>query len=89
MFNCPHTGVGLAALRKLVEKKIIRSQDRVVVISTANGLKFADQKAAYHMGALHGIKPTYRNKPVELPADAKRVARAIARHVEKAKLLVS
>jgi threonine synthase len=88
MFNCPHTGVALAALRKLVERKVVRSSDRVVVISTANGLKFADQKAAYHMGAIEGIKPTHRNKPVELPADAKRVARAIARHVEKARLLV-
>ena len=28
-------------------------------------------------------------KPVELPADAKRVARTIARHVEKARALVS
>ena len=89
MFNCPHTGVALAALRKLVDRKVIRSGERVVVLSTANGLKFADQKAAYHMGTLEGIKPTYRNKPVELPADAKRVARTIARHVEKARALVS
>src|SRR6267142_909127 len=88
MFNCPHTGVALAALRKLVDRKVIRSNERTVVLSTANGLKFADQKAAYHMGALDGIKPTYRNKPVELPADAKRVARTIARHVEKARALV-
>src|SRR5689334_12342965 len=88
MFNCPHTGVALAALRKLVERKVIRSSERVVVISTANGLKFADQKAAYHMGALDGVKPSHRNKPVELPADPKRVAKAIARHVEKVKLLV-
>ena len=89
MFNCPHTGVALAALRKLVDRKVIRSSERVVVISTANGLKFADQKAAYHMGSLEGIKPAHRNKPVELPADAKRVARAIARHVEKARALQS
>jgi threonine synthase len=89
MFNCPHTGVALAALRKLVDRKVIRSGERVVVISTANGLKFADQKAAYHMGELAGIKPTHRNKPVELPADPKRVARAIARHVEKSRQLVS
>src|SRR3989442_1176445 len=89
MFNCPHTGVALAALRKLVDRKIVRSGERVVVLSTANGLKFADQKAAYHMGALDGIKPAHWNKPVELPADAQRVARAIARHVEKARLLVS
>jgi len=89
MFNCPHTGVALAALRKLADRKIIRASDRVVVISTANGLKFADQKAAYHMSQLDAIKPTHRNKPVELPADAKRVARTIARHVEKTRLLVS
>jgi len=89
MFNCPHTGVALAALRKLVDRKVIRSSERVVVISTANGLKFADQKAAYHMGELAGIKPTHRNKPVELPPDPKRVARAIARHVEKSRQLVS
>ncbi|HEX6210423.1 MAG TPA: threonine synthase, partial [Methylomirabilota bacterium] len=89
MFNCPHTGVALAALRKLVERKVVRSSDRVVVISTANGLKFADQKAAYHMGALDRVKSTYGARPVELPADPRRVARAIARHVEKSRLLVS
>src|SRR5687767_15790420 len=89
MFNCPHTGVALAALRKLVERKMIRSNERVVVMSTANGLKFADQKASYHMGKIDGVKPTYKNVPVELPPDAKKVATAIARHVEKTRLLVS
>jgi threonine synthase len=89
MFNCPHTGVALAALRKLVERKVIRSNERVVVMSTANGLKFADQKASYHMGKIDAVKPTHKNVPVELPADAKKVARAIGKHVEKSKLLVS
>jgi threonine synthase len=89
MFNCPHTGVALAALRKLIDRKIIRSNERVVVMSTANGLKFADQKAAYHMGNIDGVKPTYKNVPVELPPDAKKVAKAISKHVEKARLLVS
>ncbi len=88
MFNCPHTGVALAALRKLVDRKVIRSHERVVVISTANGLKFADQKAAYHMGRLDEVRPSHRNTPVELPADARGVERAIARHVERARLLV-
>jgi threonine synthase len=87
MFNCPHTGVALAALRKLAERKVIRSHDRVVVISTANGLKFADQKAAYHLGTLEDVRATHRNVPVELPADAKQVTRAIARHIERARLL--
>jgi threonine synthase len=88
MFNCPHTGVALAALRKLVDKKVVRSNERVVVISTAHGLKFADQKAAYHMGSLDGVRPGYRNTPVELPADPAQVSRTIARHVERVRLLV-
>ena len=88
MFNCPHTGVALAALRKLVERKTIRSNERVVVLSTAHGLKFADQKAAYHMGALDGVRPSHRNAPVELPPDPRQVSRAIARHVERTRLLV-
>src|SRR5262245_30003006 len=33
MFNCLHTGVALAALRKLVECKVVCSSERVVVIS--------------------------------------------------------
>ena len=88
MFNCPHTGVALAALRKLVDGKVIRSNERVVVVSTAHGLKFADQKAAYHMGALEGVRPAHRNVPVELPPDPAGITRAIAQHVERVRLLV-
>ena len=88
MFNCPHTGVALAALRKLVEKKEIRSHERVVVVSTAHGLKFADQKTQYHQGTLAGVQSTYQNSPVELAADATKVADAISRHVERTRLLV-
>src|SRR5438128_4554944 len=77
MFNCPHTGVALAALRKLVERKIIRSNQRVVVISTAHGLKFADQKTAYHLGQIEGVRPRYANHPVEIAADLRQVNEAI------------
>jgi threonine synthase len=89
MFNCPHTGVALAALRKLVDRKVIRSHDRVVVISTAHGLKFADQKTAYHMNHLEGIRPAHQNLPVEIGASPTEAADAIARHVERARLLVA
>jgi threonine synthase len=87
MFNCPHTGVALAALRKLVERKVIRGHERVVVISTAHGLKFADQKIAYHMGTLEGVQGTQYNRPVELSADAKKIGDAISRYVERMRLL--
>jgi threonine synthase len=65
LFNCPHTGVALAALIKLVRRGVIRRDQRVVVLSTANGLKFADFKTRYHEGALPGIIPTHRNAPIE------------------------
>ena len=48
MFNCPHTGVALACLMKLVENNTIKGNERVIVISTAHGLKFTDFKANYH-----------------------------------------
>jgi threonine synthase len=37
LFTCPQTGVALAALLKLIEKKVVKKKDRVVVISTAHG----------------------------------------------------
>ncbi len=77
MFNCPHTGVALAAFKKLVDRGTIRRNDRVVVISTAHGLKFAEQKAAYHMGELGDVRGHYQNLPLELPADVERVKDAI------------
>ena len=40
------------------------------------------------MSALEGIRPALRNSPVELPPDPAKVARAIARHVERVRLLV-
>ena len=69
LFSCPQTGVALAAMLKLVERKEIRRNDRVIVVSTANGLKFVDFKVAYHNGRLHGVEASLANRPVELPGD--------------------
>jgi len=55
-------------MRKLVERGLIRSSDRVVVISTAHGLKFTDFKRAYHSMELEQIAPEHPNPPIELPA---------------------
>jgi threonine synthase len=77
MFNCPHTAVALAALEKLVARGEIRKTDRVIVVSTANGLKFSEFKTSYHTGTLAGVTSRHANPPVELPNDYDAVRRAI------------
>jgi threonine synthase len=75
MFNCPHTGVALAALEKLVARGEIDKRERVVVVSTASGLKFTDFKTAYHERRLAGVTaPRHANATHELPNDYATVA---------------
>jgi threonine synthase len=81
MFNCPHTGVALAALIKLKERGVIGARERVVVISTAHGLKFSEFKVGYHRRTLDGVESRHANPPVELPADIDRVRREIDRKI--------
>lgn len=83
MFTCPHTGVALAVLKKLIRKGQIKKGDRTVVISTAHGLKFADFKVGYHKQSLDGIDSLAANPPEHLPADAGEVLKAIDRRIEK------
>lgn len=82
LFNCPHTGVALAAMLKLVKRGVIRQSDRVVVISTAHGLKFVEYKLRYHQMQLDGIIPEHPNPPIELPADYETVRDAMLREIE-------
>jgi len=56
----------------------VRRDDRVVVISTAHGLKFSDFKVGYHEGTLPGLSPALRNPPVKLPATLASVQEAVA-----------
>ncbi|MEO1067655.1 MAG: threonine synthase [Cyanobacteria bacterium J06638_6] len=70
MFTCPHTGVALAVLTKLINRGVIKSTDRTVVISTAHGLKFTDFKVGYHESRLEGVTSQYANPAVYLPANA-------------------
>ncbi len=77
MYTCPHTAVALAVLFKLKEQGIIQSHERVVVISTAHGLKFTNFKLRYHEGTLDEVESLYANPPVNLPADADVVRRVI------------
>lgn len=79
MYNCPHTGVALAALFKLAERGEIHKDERVVVISTAHGLKFTNFKVGYHENRLAEVESKLANPPVYLPADTRAVKEMIAR----------
>jgi threonine synthase len=83
LFNCPHTGVALAAMEKLVARGEIRRTDRVVVISTAHGLKFVDFKVQYHEMRLAGIASEHPNPPIELPARYEAVRDEMLRQIDR------
>jgi threonine synthase len=85
LFSCPHTGVALAALMKLLERGVIGKEERVIVISTAHGLKFPDFKVRYHEARLQelGVESRYRNEPIELDPEYERVRGAILDKLEK------
>lgn len=82
-YACPHTGVALAALIKLIGRKIIRRSDRVVVISTAHGLKFSRFKVDYHERSLREVVSSHANPPVEMAPDVDEVRRLIDQRMEQ------
>ena len=83
-YACPHTGVALAALEKLVARRLVTKGHRAVVVSTANGLKFTDFKVRYHEGQNPGTSGRGRNVPLELPADYEAVKRAVLSDLDRA-----
>jgi threonine synthase len=76
-FNDPQTGVALAAAMKLARSGTIPKSSRVVVISTAHGLKFTDFKLRFHKRDIPHTNPDLSNLPVEVPADVNAVKAAI------------
>lgn len=65
-FNDPQTGVALAATMKLAASGTIPKGSRVVVVSTAHGLKFVDFKVQFH-----------GNVPIELDGTVSAVRKAL------------
>ncbi len=83
LYSCPHTGVALAALIKLVEKGVISRNDRTIVISTAHGLKFSEFKIGYHEGKLQEVSSKHANMPIELQPDAGKVLEVLNSELAK------
>src|SRR5512145_1114048 len=86
MFNCPHTGVALAAMMKLIKAGKIDKAEKVVVISTAHGLKFTDFKVQYHEGKLD-FPARHQNRPIELPPTVEAVKEALTHALQKRSIL--
>ncbi|HET9958196.1 MAG TPA: threonine synthase [Polyangiaceae bacterium] len=82
MYCCPHTAVGLAVLEKLVARKVIQPQEKVVCVSTAAGLKFTEFKVRYHDRQIEGVRGEQSNPAVFLPADFGQVVDAIHRRFQ-------
>jgi threonine synthase len=81
MFNCPHTGVALAVMLKLLRAGKIDKSERVVVISTAHGLKFIEMKVKYHQREMD-FACRHANQPIELPARLDAVKEALGKALE-------
>ncbi|GBF51107.1 threonine synthase [Leptospira ryugenii] len=69
LYNDPHTGVALAAMLKCKEQGTIGKGQKVVVISTANGLKFTEFKVNYHEGKIMGTNTELANRIIPCKAD--------------------
>jgi threonine synthase len=67
----------------MIARGEIQAEDRVVVISTAHGLKFTDFKVRYHENSLPGVKAAYQNPPVSLPPDLDAIDQAIDGWIEE------
>jgi threonine synthase len=80
LFADPHTGVALAGLEQLVQRGDVTRDHRVVVISTASGLKFVDSKINYHEATLADVPaPRHRNTPIDVSASYAAIRAAVER----------
>lgn len=86
LFCCPHTGVALAVLIKLLKRKEIMPNEKIVVISTAHGLKFPEFKINYHESKLEEVTSHFANLPVEVPPQYDAIMTAIDKKFECASL---
>ena len=64
------------------ERNLFKPSDKIVIISTAHGLKFVDFKIGYHKDQLEGLNPSFSNRPIELPYDFDAVKDAIFSNID-------
>jgi threonine synthase len=62
---------------KLAKSGAIPKGSRVVVVSTAHGLKFVDFKLRYHQGQIPGGDVSFHNLPVDVASNVDAVRKVI------------
>lgn len=77
----PASCCSLAGAKKLADAGVIHPDETVVGVLTGNILKDPDAVIGYHQDQLgkYGIKGTYANKPIQIPATLEAVKKAIGR----------
>ncbi|MFC2082568.1 threonine synthase [Candidatus Bipolaricaulota bacterium] len=83
LYTCPQTGVALACLSKAASNGIIRKDDRIVVISTAHGLKFTEFKTRYHGDSIPDVQANFANRPIRVPAEIDAISERINREIDR------
>jgi threonine synthase len=85
LFVCPQTAAALAGVEQLVARGEVGAADHVAVVATAAGLKFVEQKTAFHAGstalgpmALSPTTAALRNAPRVVAANVDAVMAVIA-----------
>ena len=66
---------------RVSEKNVIKKNDKVVIISTAHGLKFVDSKIDYHLGNLSDISSTFSNLPIDVDNSIDKVLSVLDKHL--------
>jgi len=73
----PASAATVAGVRKLVALGVIKPGEKVCGILTGHVLKDPDAVVHYHRGTLEGIRSTYQNQPISVPADLDHVLAAL------------
>jgi threonine synthase len=78
-YLCPHTAVAMAAAIQHRQAGIIAAGERVVVVSTAHGLKFTEFKQATASNSVPGVTHTHTHTLVDVPNVYTRIRDAVLR----------
>lgn len=66
-YLCPHTAVAMSGVKQAVNGGVIHKDARVVVVSTAHGLKFTEFKVATQANQVAHVQLASTHAPIDVP----------------------